>query len=321
MRGKWNKKSKIDLKQGVFLCKLKMRLITDIKENKGLIEASIKKYGHGAEHNYWNLRYLDGKKTKSAFFSYEDGSGIMCIMNGKSMEMLPGILAPEKNNLGVLKGFLDYALFKESMEKVFVVLPAGYKEAISRVKRYKVPKYQRTFYLPVYNLKKWDNSMPGKKWKKLRNLFNKLHSHHKVLFTPCRDIDRGDLRKIVGDWKKKRGSTEGLWQPQFYDNIIENNFKGLENARSLVVDGIPCTISGGWRIAHSNNYYSALGLSNYKFEGVGEVSTIYELNLLRRKEYSYVNFGQSDKPLLDFKKKFYPEKIEAEVLFSASKSV
>jgi hypothetical protein len=44
---------------------------------------------------------------------------------------------------------------------------------------------------------------------------------------------------------------------------------------------------------------------------------IYELNMLKKK-YDYVNFGQSEESLLDFKKKFQPQRIEEEILFSVS---
>jgi len=296
-----------------------MQLIFGIKGKKKLIENSIKKYGHGVEHNYWNLKYLDGKGTKSAFFE-DNGMGVMCVNYAGIWEMLPGILAPEEKRFGILQKFMDYLLDKEDAKKIFVVVPKEYRQKTESTKKYKIPRRYRTFYLPVYNLKDWDTAMPGKKWKKLRNLKNKLYSDHKVEFVPCADISKEALSKLLCFWKKRRNSADSLWQPHFYDNILEKDFEGIENARSLVVDGIPCTISGGWEIPKSKDYYSALGLLNYKFEGIGEVSIIEEFNLLKDKGYEHVNFGQSEKSLLDFKKKFYPEEIKEEVLFSISKN-
>ncbi|MBI2208916.1 hypothetical protein HYU50_05475 [Candidatus Woesearchaeota archaeon] len=296
-----------------------MQLIFDIKGKKKLIEDSIKKYGHGVEHNYWNLKYLDGKGTKSVFFE-DKGMGIMCINYSGIWEMLPGILAPEEKRLWVLEKFLDCLFAEENPKKVFVQDSVEYRKKIKTMKKYKIPEYSRKFYLPVYNLRDWDRAMPGKKWKKLRNLRNKLYSEHKAEFVPCRNIGKQKLREILHSWKKRRNAADSLWQEQFYDNVLENNFEGIENARSLVVDGIPCTISGGWKIPKSSSYYSALGLLNYKFEGIGEVGVIEEFNLLKGKGYEHVNLGQSDKSLLDFKKKFYPEEIKEEVLFSISKN-
>ena len=296
-----------------------MQLIFDIEEKKELIGDSIKKYGHGVEHNYWNLRYLNGKGTRSAFFE-EDGMGVMCISYAGIWEMLPGILAPEEKRLGVLEKFLNYLFAREDAKKVFIIASEECRNKIKTMKEYKLPKYFRTFYLPVYNLKDWDAAMPGKKWKKLRNLKNKLYSEHKVEFVPCTNIGKEALKALLYSWKKRRNAADGLWQGHFYDNVLENNFEGIENARSLVVDGIPCTISGGWKIPKSSSYYSALGLLNYRFEGIGEAGIIEEFNLLKGEGYEHVNFGQSEKSLLDFKKKFYPGEIKEEVLFSVSKN-
>ena len=296
-----------------------MQLITDIEKNRKLIESSIKKYGYGPEHNYWNLKYYEDNGTKNAFFN-QNGMGIMCINYSGIWEMLPGILAPKAKRFEVLKNFLDHLLFKKDAKKVFVDVPKEFRDKIKEIKKYKIPKYYRTFYFPIYNLKKWDENMPGKKWKKLRNLKNKLYSEHKIKFIPCNDIEKEKLKGIFEEWKKKRKAKDSIWQPQFYDNIIENDFKGIENAKTIVVDGVPSTISGGWKIPNSNDYYSALGLLNYKFDGIGEVSIIHELNFLKKKNYDYVNFGQSEKSLLDFKKKFYPERIDIDILFSVSKN-
>ena len=194
------------------------------------------------------------------------------------------------------------------------------KQKLEGAKKYAIPKHNRTFYLPIYSLKSWNPEMPGKRWKKLRNLRNKLYSEHKVEFIPCQNISKDELKRILSSWKSKRNSADGLWQEQFYDNVLENSFEGIENARSLVIDSIPCTISGGWKVPGSNDYYSALGLLNYNFEGIGEASIMEEFKLLKGIGYDYVNFGQSEKSLLDFKKKFYPEKLDEEVLFSVSKN-
>ena len=296
-----------------------MQLIFDIEEKKKLIEDSIKKYGHSVEHNYWNLRYLNGKGTRSAFFE-DNGMGVMCINYAGIWEMLPGVLSPEEKRLEVMEEWLDCLFATENPKKVFIQVSEECMKKIKAMKKYKIPDYFRIFYLPVYNLKDWDAAMPGKKWKKLRNLKNKLHSEHKVEFLPCGNIGKEALKALLYSWKKRRNADDRLWQEQFYDNALENNLYGIENARSLVVDGTPCTISGGWKIPKSSSYYSALGLLNYQFEGIGEVGIIEELNLLKDEGYGHVNFGQSEKSLLDFKKKFYPEEIKEEFLFSVSKN-
>ena len=125
-----------------------MQLIFDIEEKKKLIEGSIKKYGHGVEHNYWNLKYLDGKGTKSAFFE-DNGMGVMCFNYASTWEMLPGILAPGEKRFEILRKFTDYLLDKEDTKKIFVVVPKEYWQKIENMKKYKIPKHCKPFHFPV----------------------------------------------------------------------------------------------------------------------------------------------------------------------------
>ena len=249
-----------------------MELIFDIEEKKKLIEGSIKKYGHDVEHNYWNLKYLGGKETRSAFFE-DSGMGIMCINYAGIWEMLPGVLAPEEKRFEILQKFMYHLLEKEDVKKIFVVVPREYRQKIETARKYKIPRHYKTFYLPVYNLKDWDTAMPGKKWKKLRNIKNKLYSDHKVEFVPCTNIGKEALKEILYSWKKRRNAADSLWQPHFYDNVLENNFEGIENARSLVVDGIPCTITGGWKIPRSNGFIPHWGCLTTSLRALGKLES------------------------------------------------
>jgi hypothetical protein len=64
-----------------------VELVFDICGNKKLIEDSIKKYGYGVEHNYWNLKYLGGCVIRGAFFSGRRNMGLMCINYSGTWEM------------------------------------------------------------------------------------------------------------------------------------------------------------------------------------------------------------------------------------------
>ena len=66
----------------------------------------------------------------------------------------------------------------------------------------------------------------------------------------------------------------------YYLNLINNDFKGIDIAKTLYVDGRPSTITAGWRIPNSNNYYSAIGIVDYSYPGLGEVVNIDDLNRL-----------------------------------------
>jgi len=77
--------------------------------------------------------------------------------------------------------------------------------------------------------------------------------------------------------------------------------------RILVIDDEPCTVTAGWKIPNTKNYYSAIGLYNYKYDGLGELANIDDLNQIKNENYKYADFGDSDASLLQFKKKFGPE--------------
>ena len=87
-------------------------------------------------------------------------------------------------------------------------------------------------------------------------------------------------------------------------------------AKTLYVNGKPATITAGWKIPNSNYYYSAIGIVDYSYVGLGEIANIDDLNRLKREGYKCVDFGGSDRVLLRFKKKFKPEKIYKTYIFS-----
>ena len=68
-----------------------------------------------------------------------------------------------------------------------------------------------------------------------------------------------------------------------------------------------------------NQYYSAIGIHNYKFRHLGEIENLGDLLNLKSRGYTYANFGSSDAALLSFKKKFNPEYIYKLHYFSIRK--
>ena len=103
---------------------------------------------------------------------------------------------------------------------------------------------------------------------------------------------------------------------EYYLNLIDSNFKGVDMAKTMYVDGKPATITAGWKIPNTKDYYSAIGIVDYSFPGLGEIANIDDLNRLKRMGFKYVDFGGSDKILLQFKRKFKPEKIYKTYIFS-----
>lgn len=290
-----------------------MDIITDIKDSKKEIINCIKKNGFASEHNYWYFCNQQTSYIKPYFFKFDNSHGIMSVRYKSGIwGMIGEVLAPQEKRLDLFESFLDYTLISKKDKKVFTAAPEsrmhGICNMLKQSTKYRVTK-PTVYYVPIFNMKKWDESLKGKKWKKLRNIRNKLLKSYNVAILPSKEIDKKKLIDIVLRWKKYRNKVNKNENPQMYINFIKNDFEGTDMARSIIINGEPCSITAGWPIPNSKNYYSAIGLHNYKYEGLGEFSNLDDLEQLKNKKYEYADFGQSAKSLLQFKKKFGPDRI------------
>ena len=124
----------------------------------------------------------------------------------------------------------------------------------------------------------------------------------------CKNVPKEELMKILLNWLKKRSSRDRI-EKAYFLNLIDNNFRGMDMAKTLYVNGKPCTITAGWKIPNNKNYYSAIGLYNYKYDGLGEMANIDDMTQIKNKKFLFADFGDSTESLLQFKKKFNPERI------------
>lgn len=278
--------------------------ILDIKKDKKLIENLIKKYATLPEQNYYNLFYhndssaiLIDKKYLVLFYEID-----------KKWRFISEPLG--KNKLSILNKAIKFAFIHTN--KITFELTENLAKKI--IKKYKVKKIIYTYHWPVYNLKKFDPDLKGNEWKKLRNIRNRFIKNHNIGSVDSRKINKNDLKKIISDWCQARNKNlEGL----DYNKVIDNNFKGFEHTKTLVINGVPSTITGGWMT--KIGFYDALGIFNNKFEFLSEMSSIDDLTNLKKKKYKYVDFGGSGKELLGFKLKFKPEYIYKTVEFNILK--
>ncbi|MEK6983144.1 MAG: phosphatidylglycerol lysyltransferase domain-containing protein [Nanoarchaeota archaeon] len=291
-----------------------MDIITSLDESKEEIIGCIEKNGISSEHNYWYFRNQQTNYIKPYFFKFDNSCGIMSVRYKSGIwEMIGEALAPQEKRLELFERFLDYILISKKDKKVFTSVQENRVDAVhnmlKRSTKYKGTKPPLLSYAPIFNLKKWDENLNGKKWKKLRNIKNKLLKTHIVEILPSREIDKKKLSDIVLRWKKCRNKVNKNQNPQMYINFINYDFEGTDMMRTIIINGEPCSITAGWSIPNSNNYHSAIGLHNYKYDGLGELSNLDELEQLKKKKYEYADFGQSNKSLLQFKKKFGPDDI------------
>ncbi len=296
-----------------------MEAIRDTLANREAVEHAIGRHGWCAEHNFWHFQYNTDKDEESYLFRFEDDMGILASHCEKTniWTMFSEVLAPESKRLGLLLAFLDYVLREKKAKKVVVELESAFRQDVLRAikGKYRACKPTMTLVWPVFDMAQWNPSLPGKDWKKQRNHLNTFYRQHTVKAVPSADLPSKQLRAILNAWKKNRPKTDRTYSSH-YLNAIKANFEGFDMTRTLLIDGEPCSITGGWRIPNSDTYYSAFGLHNYKYDRLGEVTNIDDLNELKRRGHATVDFGGSEGGLLEFKKKFRPHRFYETVTFS-----
>jgi len=292
-------------------------MISNTIAAKDTILKCIAEHGWNPENNYYYYQNKEVRGMKNVFLKFNDMGILTQVHNDKTWHLFAnGILAPSEKRIGILTEFISHALKKYKRVKLELTDELR-KELIRKLKNspYKVMAANYILYWPVFNMKKWDDKLEGGDWKKLRNLRNKLHKEHRVEVKPSTEFSKEELKNIVEEWRKSRPSKERSEFEQ-YLKWIDSGFMGCDCARSVVIDGEPCTITAGWKIPNSNNYYSAIGLCNYKYEGLNEVANADDLIFLKSQGYDYVDFGGGEKPLTAFKMKFKPESVYETAVFS-----
>ena len=299
-----------------------LKIIADIVEHKKSISRAIKKYGYFAEHNYMHYLYNESGLNKNIVFDFGCDKVILSQLNKKNnvWSLFPnGILAPESERLDLLFEATNYILKKQKVKKFVVEVSEDIRNnIIKKIKKrggFKACNVNYILYWPVYDMNLWSPKLKGRQWKKLRNIRNQFYKNKKVQIRDSKDISKEELSRILFSWLKKRSNTARV-KTDYYLNLINNDFKGFDMAKTICVNGKPSTITAGWKIPNTNNYYSSIGILDYSYPGLGEVANIDDLNRLKRQGFDHVDFGGSEKALLYFKKKFRPEKIYKTYIFS-----
>ncbi len=291
----------------------------DSVTHQDLIQRSIEKHGWSAEHNLFHYLSHIGKNEKGVFFRFEDDMGILASFDQKlnTWTMFSEVLAPQHKRLDLFLAFLHHVLEEKQGKKVWVELERSFRDTVLQAikGKYRANKPVMTLSWPVFDMALWDPSLPGKDWKKLRNQINAFHREHTVVVVPSTSLSLVELKGILEAWKKNRPKTDRTYSSH-YLHMIKQNFRGFDMTRTMVVDGKPCSITGGWKVPNTNVYYSAFGLHTYTYERLGEMTNIDDLNELKRQGYAVVDFGGSDGNLLEFKKKFKPHRFYDTITFS-----
>lgn len=299
-----------------------MRFIKNCRNHRKYIESAVKRWGGMAEHNFFHYKYNEDKARENCFFKLEKNMAVLCQheKRKKAFYIFPsGLLCSEKRRIDAIFSVLDYALSSLKAAKVWVELdePAR-REFLQRLKdsdKYRASKNYEVLYWPLYNMRKFDIKLSGRKWKKIRNIRNRFYKKHKIRFVDSAKVPRQDLLRILNLWIKRRNCNDKVGRG-YYEALINSKFSGMTYAKTMLVDKRPCSITAGWRIPNSKNYYSHVGIFDYSIPGLGEIVNIEDIIMLKKKNFDYVDFGGSDKVLLYFKKKFRPERVYKTYIFS-----
>ncbi len=304
-----------------------MKIIEDVLNSKELIESCISKYGTSPEHNFRYYLNIEETGAKNVFISFGKDKGIIAQRFANEWIMVGEVLAPEDERVELL-----FEAIGSVSEKFVVEASESFrKKLIERAgKNFVMTEPRFVLYWPVFDFSKWNgDKLEGGDWKKLRNIRNQFLKRNKVEVLDSVSIPKEKLAALVMDWVAERRHT-GLEVDRrsnnkaFYDrylNMIKDGFAGMKLAKSVVVNGEPCSITAGWEIPNSNHdYYSAVGLYSYKYEGLGEFANMEDLALLKGMGYRTVDFGGSPKSLLEFKMKFKPTEVYKTYTFSIQKN-
>jgi len=289
-----------------------MEFIREIESKKDLVLKSIEKYGCFPEHHFNHFIDLKEEDAVHVLVLFEDDMSLLTFHYEKSKTwwIITEPLAPFEKQSDILLQFLNHVFEKEQAEKVLCEFTENFRkkivELLDKEGKLKARSPAYSLFWPIFEMKNWDNSLTGKKWKIIRNLRNYfLREYEPELVTDINTTSKEELNKLVKKWIETRHANDRVDDEHYY-NVIKNGFEGCDSVRIFTINGKPVSITAGWKMPNSNNYYSAIGILDYDYKGIGEATNIDDLTELKKKGYDFVDFGGSNKGLFDFKLKFQP---------------
>jgi len=297
--------------------------INNIDGNKELILGYLYKFGFMPEHNfeYFKRQIDEGVPA----FVHDGESGFMCFFsnNGKKLiaKGLVEPLAAQEKIIPFLKKFIRFCIEEKKLDKV--VLETRYETKLKLAEHlngtaYRVVKERYHLTWPVFITKNFDETLSGGKWKKIRYFKNKFFKDYAAIVDDAKDEDRDALNKLVMGWKNSRTATDRAYYKGYLE-IIKSGFSGFDMVKVIRVQGRPISIFGGWKIVNSNNYYSCLGIYDYAYENIGEVSNVIDLALIKQMGVEKADFGGGEVKLTNFKKKFFPDEFYRTDVYTVDK--
>jgi hypothetical protein len=287
-----------------------MEIISDIANNKGIIDKILSKHACSAEHNYYCYVYNVEPWQLPYVFLFDGQYMILAKYDKKGDEWYFVVepVAPQDRKVACLIEALEY-VFSKKIKKVWLELETKTRaQLLSSLKEHpylKANKINYTLTWPVFQLDQWNgDKMEGKDWKDLRYYWNKFFKEHKVEFVKADKVAKDDMKKLVYDWKMNRTTGDRAYI-EYFLHAIENGFAGYDINRIMLVDGKVGAITAGF-MSREGYYYSSIGLYDKSIDRSNEIANMDDLINLKKLDYKIVDFGGVEKKSLEFKKKFRP---------------
>lgn len=284
-----------------------MKFFHDLGKAQPLIERAIQKYGYAPEHNFYWYTYCIEKKERGVWVEFPRGLGLMTIEGERTAYVFSAPVAPPEKRADILLAYCDYALAGSAFRRVEVELePAVRKELLRKLSpRWKARSILITLTAPIMDLAAFDPALAGGRAKSLRHAHHNFYRRHAVRVEDARACDKTKLKRIIDEWRVKRGARDRAQHARYYQ-MIDNDFRGMSAARVLVVDERAVGINAGWPIPNSNRFYAAIGIHDYSLPDLGAMLYLEDLAWLKDHGYKEADMGGSDKKLLQFKNQFSP---------------
>lgn len=294
-----------------------MEFYTDIEKARPLIEESIKKFGHVAEHNleyfiHWGVDYAE-----RMFVRFPDGSGLLTFRDRNKWEIFVEPLSPQEKKIPMLLEFFAHAFSLPEIKKVKLELRTETRRQLlaSLPSHLRVLRVTYSLTAPVYNLRLYDSALPGGHYKDLRNARNAFYRDHAVAVVDARTVPKEDLHVLVASWKRNRPPRDRAF-PNMFHAFIDDGFRGTSSARVFRVDSRIVGLNAGWAIPNSRAYYTAIGLHDYSVKDMGDILSLEDLDFLKRAGYDYADLGGSWRSAIGYKLKYGEPKLYKSFIFS-----
>ena len=146
---------------------------------------------------------------------------------------------------------------------------------------------------------KYDSSLPGGRFKDMRNAKNKFYREREVAILDADKVSKADLLRIVDAWKEnmvknKKESVQDIYDLK-YRNIISDSFKGFLTSRVLVVDGRATGINAGYETPnHPGRFAGVIGLHDYSVRYLGVILWLEDLDWIKKAGYKELDMQGSE---------------------------